>query len=122
VVTETFTVASADGTLMLEAEDGIRKVTVTGVQTSTLAIAITESNVAQAVNGTLTVTDVDSAQTFVAQAATAGTYGTFAINAAGAWSYTMSSAQDQLTAGQVVSETFTDAKSERTNNRATQTA
>src|SRR5205085_1697785 len=40
------------------------------------------------------------------------------INAAGAWSYTMSSAQDQLTAGQVVTETFTVASADGTSKPA----
>ena len=60
--------------------------------------------------GTLTVTDLDAtAATVVAQTATAGTYGTFAINAAGVWTYTTTDALNQLNAGQVVTETFTVA-------------
>src|SRR5439155_23714271 len=51
---------------------------------------LTESNAAAAIStsGTLTISDVDSPATFVAQAGTAGTYGTFAIDAAGHWTYT----------------------------------
>ena len=50
-------------------------------------------------SGTLTISDVDSPATFVAQAGTAGTYGTFAIDAAGAWTYTASSAHNEFVAG-----------------------
>ena len=51
---------------------------------------LTETNAATDIrpSGTLTISDVDSPATFVAQAGTAGTYGTFAIDAAGAWTYT----------------------------------
>src|SRR5678809_1279247 len=72
VVTDTFTVVSADGTTQAAAVT----VTITGTNDaaviSTDAQAITESDVAQTVSGALTVSDVDSAQTFVAQGATAG--------------------------------------------------
>ena len=41
--------------------------------------------------GTLTISDVDSPASFVAQAGTIGSYGTFAIDSAGAWTYTANS-------------------------------
>jgi len=49
---------------------------------------LSETNVALATSGTLTVSDVDSPASFVAQAGTIGSYGTFAIDSAGAWTYT----------------------------------
>src|SRR5207248_6330433 len=60
-------------------------------------------------SGTLTISDVDSPATFVAQAATVGSYGTFAIDTAGAWSYTASSAHNEFVAG----TTYTDSSEER---------
>src|SRR2546429_6887739 len=47
---------------------------------------LTETNLAADISssGTLTISDVDSPATFVAQAGTLGTYGTFAINATSA--------------------------------------
>ena len=58
-------------------------------------------------SGTLTISDVDSAATFVAQADVAGsTYGTFAIDAAGAWTYTASSAHDEFVAGTTYTDTL----------------
>jgi len=47
---------------------------------------LTETNLAADIStsGTLTISDVDSPATFVAQAGTVGSYGTFAIDAAGA--------------------------------------
>src|SRR5207245_1152737 len=61
---------------------------------STAVANLTETNLSADMSsaGTLTISDVDSPATFVAQAATAGTYGTFAIDSAGAWTYTASSA------------------------------
>ena len=50
---------------------------------------LTETNTAAAISssGTLTISDPDSAASFVAQAGTLGSYGTFAIASAGAWTY-----------------------------------
>ena len=67
---------------------------------------LTESNLALTTSGTLTISDVDSPASFVAQAATVGTYGTFSIDAAGAWSYTASSAHDEFVAGTTYTDTF----------------
>jgi VCBS repeat-containing protein len=70
--------------------------------------SLTETDAAQNTGGTLTLTDADTtAATVVAQTNTAGTYGRFSINAAGAWTYTTLSALDTLDAGQVVSDVFT---------------
>ncbi len=74
------------------------------------ALAITESNVAQTVSGTLGFSDPDGITTITALTNAAGTggYGTFTTNAStGAWSYTMNTAQDALTAGQVLTDTIT---------------
>ncbi|TGQ26497.1 VCBS domain-containing protein, partial [Mesorhizobium sp. M00.F.Ca.ET.216.01.1.1] len=57
-------------------------------------------------SGTLTISDVDSDPHFVAQAGTAGLYGTFAIDADGAWTYTASSAHDEFVAGTTYTDTF----------------
>ena len=59
---------------------------------------LTETNSAADIStsGTLTVSDVDSPASFVAQAATAGSYGSFAIDTAGAWTYTASSAHNEF--------------------------
>jgi hypothetical protein len=61
---------------------------------------LTEINAAADISasGALTITDPDSATTFVAQAGTVGLYGTFAIDAAGAWVYTASSAHNEFAA------------------------
>src|SRR5207245_1736874 len=87
---DTFSVASADGTLTSVTIHiaGTNDAAVLSADTKTL----TETNLAADIStaGTLTISDVDSPASFVAQAATAGTYGTFAIDSAGAWTYTAS--------------------------------
>ena len=71
-------------------------------------VNLTETNAAADIStsGTLTISDVDSPATFVAQAGTAGSYGTFSIDAAGAWTYTASSAHDEFAAGTTYTDTF----------------
>src|SRR5207249_1679982 len=75
-----------------------------------------ETNLAADIStaGTLTISDVDSPATFVAQAATAGTYGTFAIDAAGAWTYSASSAHNEFAAGSTYTDTFSVASADGT--------
>src|SRR3989454_1494662 len=77
---------------------------------------LTEANTAAAIStsGTLTISDVDSPATFVAQAGTAGAYGSFAINAAGGWSYTANSAHDEFVAGTTYTDTFSVASADGT--------
>src|SRR5205807_2136629 len=64
--------------------------------------------------GTLTVSDVDSAQTFAPQTNVAGANGTFSIAANGAWTYTANSAFNNLNVGQSVSDSFTVASADGT--------
>jgi VCBS repeat-containing protein len=70
---------------------------------------ITETNAAQTVGGTLTVADVDSPTTVVAQTAVNGSagFGKFTISTAGVWSYTMNTAQNQFVAGQTYDDKLT---------------
>src|SRR5205085_12306586 len=62
-------------------------------------------------SGTLTISDVDSPETFVAQSGVAGSYGHFSINAAGAWTYTADSAHNEFQDGVTYTDTFSDRKS-----------
>src|SRR5207244_2957384 len=77
---------------------------------------LTETDAAADIStsGTLTISDVDSPATFVPQAATAGSYGSFAIDAAGAWTYTASSAHNEFVAGTTYSDTFSVASADGT--------
>ncbi|WP_458374878.1 beta strand repeat-containing protein [Pseudomonas laurylsulfatiphila] len=102
--TDTFAVSSADGTLT--------SVTVNILGTNDAAVLsadianLTETNAALTTTGTLTISDVDSAATFVAQTNTAGSYGQFSIGTDGAWTYVASSAHNEFAAGTTYTDTF----------------
>nr|WP_253219672.1 VCBS domain-containing protein [Pseudomonas chlororaphis] len=104
--TDTFTVSSADGTLT--------SVTMHILGTNDAAVLsadvanLTETNAATDIStaGSLTISDVDSAATFVAQTNTAGNYGTFSIGTGGAWTYAADSAHNEFVAGTTYTDTF----------------
>jgi VCBS repeat-containing protein len=101
---ETFSVFAVDGTQtsVQVTIDGTNDAAVLSADARVLA----ETGTALSTGGTLTITDVDNAASFVAQAATDGIYGTFTIDVAGAWTYVANSAFDGLNVGQSHSETF----------------
>ncbi|MBI4290124.1 MAG: type I secretion protein, partial [Betaproteobacteria bacterium] len=111
-VSDTFTVAAADGTTTSV------QVTINGTNDaailSSAVAALDETNAALSTGGQLTIGDVDSPATFVAQTGTAGTNGTFSVDAAGAWTYTANSAFDNLSVGGSVSDSFTVASADGT--------
>ncbi|MCP1480326.1 VCBS repeat-containing protein [Pseudomonas chlororaphis] len=104
--TDTFVVSSADGTLT--------SVTVHILGTNDAAMLsadianLTETNAAIDISttGTLTISDVDSNATFVAQTNTAGSYGQFSIGTNGAWTYVADSAHNEFAAGTTYTDTF----------------
>ncbi|WLI11224.1 MULTISPECIES: VCBS domain-containing protein [Pseudomonas] len=103
--TDTFAVSSADGTLtsvtvhILGSNDA--------AVLSSASVTLTETNAPLTTGGSLTISDVDSPETFQAQSGTAGVNGTFAIDVAGNWSYTANSAFDTLNVGDSLTDTFT---------------
>ncbi|MCT2579676.1 VCBS domain-containing protein, partial [Mesorhizobium sp. P13.3] len=110
-VTDTLTVTSADGTANYNIV-----VNITGTNDAAVLSAdvrnLTETDAAADISssGQLTISDVDSPATFVAQAGTVGTYGTFSIDAAGNWTYTLDDtnpAVDALNDGDPLSDSFT---------------
>ncbi|WP_158703146.1 VCBS domain-containing protein [Pseudomonas chlororaphis] len=112
--TDTFAVSSADGTLT--------SVTVHILGTNDAAVLsaglanLTETNAAVDIStaGTLTISDVDSAATFVAQTNTAGNYGKFSIGTSGAWTYVADSAHNEFVAGTTYTDTFTVSSADGT--------
>ena len=115
--TDTITVSTVDGTTQVIA------VTMTGTDDGTVIAgtatgSITESDVVQSVSGTLTAADPDSTAAFVARTDALGTggYGTFTIEAAGAWTYTMNSVHNEF----VKDRTYTDAITVATADGTTQ--
>jgi VCBS repeat-containing protein len=114
VYTDTFPVSSADGTTTSVT------INITGTNDAAILSAdvreLTETNSAVDISssGTLTISDVDSPQTFVAQTNTGGTYGTFSVDSAGAWTYTASSAHNEFVDGIVYNEVFPVASADGT--------
>ncbi|MFG6413489.1 VCBS domain-containing protein [Roseateles sp. DC23W] len=113
--TDSLTVATADGTLQ------VITVTITGtndasVITGTSTAAPTETDAVQSIGGTLSATDVDSSAAFVAQTGVAGSngYGTFSIDTAGVWTYTLTSAHDEFVGGQAYTDSLTVATADGT--------
>ena len=102
-VSDTFIVKSADGTPTSV------QVTIHGTNDAAVLSSATtdldETNDVLTTGGTLTISDVDSDPSFVAQTAE-GNFGTFSIDTAGVWSYTAGSAFDDLNANDSVSDTF----------------
>ena len=85
--------------------------------------SVNETNTAQTATGTLTITDVDSAATFVAQANVTGTngYGKFSLTSAGVWTYTMNTAHDEFAAGVNYTDSFTATSADGTTKLVTVT-
>src|SRR5207249_1656187 len=111
---DTFAVASADGTLT--------SVTIHIAGTNDAAVLsadaanLTETNLAADIStaGTLTISDVDSPAPFLASAPTRRSSDLFAIDSAGAWTYTASSAHNEFAAGSTYSDTFAVASADGT--------
>src|SRR4030067_91412 len=81
---------------------------------SSASVVLTETNSVLRASGRLSISDADSAQTFMAQSNVAGAYGTFKINSAGAWAYVANSNLDRLNVGQSVSDSFMVASADGT--------
>ena len=111
-VKDKFTVSSADGTTTTV------KITINGTNDpailSAADVVLTETNVPLKASGVLTISDVDSPETFVAHKMTAGTNGIFNIDSTGAWTYVTNSALDFLSEGQSVGDSFTVSSADGT--------
>ena len=103
-VVDSFEVSSSDGTKTTI------KVTINGTNDpavmSAVDLSLQESNVALRPKGQLTIQDVDSPATFVAQENIGGKNGTFNISSSGQWTYTANDAFDELNIDQKLSDSF----------------
>ncbi|UNP90184.1 VCBS domain-containing protein [Aeromonas encheleia] len=120
--TDSITVATADGTsrvLTVTMHGSNDAAIITGSSTASL----TETNAAQSTGGNLDASDVDSSAAFVVQTNVAGIngYGTFSIDASGAWIYTMSSAHDEFVGGVDYTDSITVATADGTSRVLTVT-
>ena len=114
-VSDSFKVTSADGTPTTV------KVTINGSNDPAILgaadVVLTETNEALRTGGKLSIRDVDSPQTFVAQSNVAGTHGTFNIDSSGAWTYVANSAFNELKVGQKIKDRFTVTSADGTTTR-----
>ncbi|MGY4815714.1 VCBS domain-containing protein [Pseudomonas chlororaphis subsp. piscium] len=107
---EVFSVQVSDGLGGVDTQ--LVTITVTGSNDaavlSSASVTLSETNAAADIStaGTLTISDVDSAATFVAQTNTAGNYGSFSIGTSGAWTYVADSAHNEFVAGTTYTDTF----------------
>jgi VCBS repeat-containing protein len=110
-ITDTLTFTAADGTTTTVA------ITITGTNDAPVITgqtagdrSVTEESDLSA-SGTLGVTDVDDGEaTFQPQTGTAASFGTYSINAAGEWSYTLNNQNETvqaLSAGETITDTLT---------------
>ena len=102
--TETFNVTSEDGTASTV------EITINGTNdaatVSSATVALTETDAPLSTSGTLTATDVDNTDNAFVASTVVGTYGDFAIDAAGAWTFDANAAFNELNVGDSYTETF----------------
>ncbi|WP_457266417.1 VCBS domain-containing protein, partial [Pseudomonas sp. P5_C3] len=105
---EVFSVQVSDGLGGVDTQ--LVTVTVTGSNDaavlSSASVTLSETNAPLTTNGTLTISDVDSPESFQAQTNTAGNYGQFSIGTGGAWTYVADSAHNEFAAGTTYTDTF----------------
>ncbi|PZD74996.1 Leukotoxin [Acaryochloris thomasi RCC1774] len=126
-VTPTFADVDGDGNLDLVSGTGQLSFFVSNepaIITGDISGAVTEDTTTTTATGTLNATDVDSSADFTVQTDTAGTYGTFSIDAAGVWTYTLDNADadtDALEADEMITDVFTVATADGTTQEVTVT-
>ena len=120
--TDSLTVATADGTQQTIT------VSITGtndaaVITGSSTASLTETDAVQSTSGSLAATDIDNSASFIAQSGVAGAngYGSFSIDTAGAWTYTLGNAHDEFLAGTTYTDSVTVATADGTQQTLTVT-
>ena len=112
-LTDSFTAASLDGSA-----SQLVTITITGVNDTAVIGGVTAGAVTEdadpttlTASGALTIADVDTGEaSFVAQASTAGSYGSFTLDAAGNWTYSADNTQiaiQSLGDGATLTDSFT---------------
>ena len=105
---DVFTVQVSDGLGGVDTE--LVTITVTGSNDaavlSSASVTLSETNAPLTTGGSLTVSDIDSPESFQAQTNTAGSYGQFSIGTGGAWTYVATSAHNDFAAGTTYTDTF----------------
>ena len=110
-LTETFTVVSQDGTASNTVTVTINGTNDTATVSSDTGSVTEDAAATLTTSGSVIITDTDAGEAFAQpQVDTAGTFGTFNVDADGNWTYEADNSQaaiQQLGAGQTLTETFT---------------
>ncbi|WP_273863242.1 VCBS domain-containing protein, partial [Pseudomonas sp. B3G-3] len=105
---EVFSVQVSDGLGGVDTQ--LVTITVTGTNDaavlSSASVTLSETNAPLTTGGSLTVSDIDSPESFQAQIDTADNYGKFSIGTGGAWTYIADSAHNEFAAGTTYTDTF----------------
>ncbi|MGW8461486.1 beta strand repeat-containing protein [Pseudomonas sp. CLCA07] len=105
---EVFSVQVSDGLGGVDTQ--LVTITVTGSNDaavlSSASVTLSETNAPLTTGGSLTISDIDSPESFQAQSNTAGSYGQFSIGTGGAWTYVANSAHNEFAAGTTYTDTF----------------
>ncbi|UUZ51977.1 VCBS domain-containing protein [Massilia sp. B-10] len=113
---DVFTVTSADGTT------GSITINILGSNgnavISTATANLTETDAVLTASGTLTITDIDSAASFVPGTLT-GSYGSVVLQANGQWAYTANSAHNEFAPGSTHTDVFTVTSDDGTTSTIT---
>lgn len=103
-VTDSFPVNSSDGTASSV------NIAIVGSNDPAIvksaSVTLEETNAPLETSGKLTIRDVDSPETFIAQSTVKGKYGTFDLDASGRWTYVADSAFDELNIGKSITDKF----------------
>ncbi|MEK6685208.1 MAG: VCBS domain-containing protein [Pseudomonadota bacterium] len=115
-ITDEFAVFSVDGT-----ETSVT-VSITGTNDAAEFSGDSEKNILESDGGTegvLAITDIDNSSTFQLQQDAVGSYGLFSIGENGVWTYDITSADEELVAGQIYTETFEVFSADNTKTNVT---
>ncbi|AZD00718.1 VCBS domain-containing protein [Pseudomonas chlororaphis] len=81
---------------------------------SSASVTLSETNAPLTTGGSLTVSDIDSPESFQTQTDTSGNYGKFSIGTNGAWTYVVDSAHNEFAAGTTYTDIFTVSSADGT--------
>ncbi|WP_221179019.1 beta strand repeat-containing protein, partial [Pseudomonas chlororaphis] len=113
---EVFSVQVSDGLGGVDTQ--LVTVTVTGSNDaavlSSASVTLSETNAPLTTGGSLTVSDIDSPESFQTQTDISGNYGQFSIGTNGAWTYVANSAHNEFAAGTTYTDTFSVSSADGT--------
>ncbi|MBW9115885.1 VCBS domain-containing protein [Rhizobium cauense] len=123
--TVTFQYAAVDNNGLADASPATATITVASINDPAVLtpvnVNLTETDAALSTSGQLSISDIDSPATFVAQTGVAGSngYGKFTITAVGAWTYVANTAHNEFVDGQHYTDSVTVTSADGTTTTVT---